>query len=236
VWRERIIRANVAAVKYRRVIELIAAVYDLPGTPIGVLHQFKSDLVFLSIAFAATSLFCARPAGGRNKEELPMRSRIPILVAAALVPLAASLPSFPTRAADDAKAQVFENGIVQAKSAYGFAETIERLKDDVRSKGITFFFAVEQAKLAAEAGIALRPSTLLVFGNPALGSQFMTSNAIAGIDWPVRLLVIEDENGDVWAVYNDFHYIARRHGITDRDAAFGKAAEVIASITFAAGK
>jgi uncharacterized protein (DUF302 family) len=165
-----------------------------------------------------------------------MRSRTPILVAAALVPLAASFPSFPTRSADEAKAQVFENGIVQAKSAHGFAETIERLKDDVRSKGITFFFAVEQAKLAAEAGIGLRPSTLLVFGNPALGSQFMTSNAVAGIDWPVRLLVIEDENGDVWAVYNDFHYIARRHGITDRDAAFGKAAEVIASITSAVGK
>jgi uncharacterized protein (DUF302 family) len=157
-------------------------------------------------------------------------------MAAALVPLAAAAPSLPTRAAGAAETQVFENGIVRVKSAYPFAETIERLKGDVRSKGITFFFAVEQARLAAEAGIALRPSTLLVFGNPPLGSQFMTSNPIAGIDWPVRLLVVEDESGEVWAVYNDFRYIARRHGITDRDAAFGKAAEVIASITSAVAK
>ena len=61
----------------------------------------------------------------------------------------------------------------------------------------------------------------------------MTSNPVAGIDWPVRLLVIEDEQGGVWAVYNDFHYIARRHGITDRDAAFEKASDVIGSVTSA---
>jgi uncharacterized protein (DUF302 family) len=71
----------------------------------------------------------------------------------------------------------------------------------------------------------------LIFGNPALGSQFMTSNPVAGIDWPVRLLVIEDKNGQVWTVYNDFSYIARRHHIKNRGAAFKMASEVIASIT-----
>ena len=163
-----------------------------------------------------------------------MTSRIAILVATALVPLAAAAPSAPTRAeSSNAQRQVYENGIVRVKSAYPFAETVERLKGDVGSKGITFFFAVEQARLAAEAGISLRPSTLLVFGNPALGSQFMTSNPVAGIDWPVRLVVIEDEKGDVWAIYNDFHYLARRHGITDRNGAFDKAADVIGSITSA---
>jgi len=122
------------------------------------------------------------------------------------------------------------------KSGYSVGETIDRIRQDVTSKGIMFFFAVDQSKLAADAGINLRPSTLLVFGNPALGSQFMTSNPLSGIDWPVRLLVVEDEKGDVWAVYNDFAYIARRHGITDRDAAFQKASEVIASITSSVAK
>jgi uncharacterized protein (DUF302 family) len=75
-----------------------------------------------------------------------------------------------------------------------------------------------------------------VFGNPALGSQFITSNPNAGIDWPVRLLVTEDETGTVWTVYNDFQSIARRHGITDRDAAFLKASEVITSITSSVAK
>jgi uncharacterized protein (DUF302 family) len=59
----------------------------------------------------------------------------------------------------------------------------------------------------------------------------MTSNPQAGIDWPVRLLVIEDKNGQVWTVYNDFGYIARRHHIGNRAAAFKMASEVIASIT-----
>ena len=161
-----------------------------------------------------------------------MTSRLAILLAAALAPLAVVSSSVQTRAGG-AERQAFENGIVRVRSAYPFAETVDRLKGDVASKGITFFFAVEQSNLAAAAGLSLRPSTLLVFGNPALGSQFMTSNPVAGIDWPVRLLVMEDEQGGVWAVYNDFHYIARRHGITDRDAAFEKASDVIGSVTSA---
>ena len=128
-------------------------------------------------------------------------------------------------------AHAADNGVVKGKSAYPMAETIDRLKKDVAAKGITFFAEIDQTKLAADAGIKLEPSTLLIFGNPALGSQFMTSNPQAGIDWPVRLLVIEDRNGQVWTVYNDFGYIARRHHIKNRGAAFNMASEVIASIT-----
>jgi uncharacterized protein (DUF302 family) len=58
----------------------------------------------------------------------------------------------------------------------------------------------------------------------------MTSNPIAGLDWPVRLLVSEDEQGAVWLAYTDFAYIARRHAIADRDEAFAMASKVIASI------
>lgn len=159
-----------------------------------------------------------------------MANRFAGLCAAALIPFALALSPVATRA-EDPERQTLENGIVKVRSAYPVSETVDRIKQDVSSKGIMFFFAVDQSKLATEAGIKLRPSTLLVFGNPALGSQFMTSNPLAGIDWPVRLLVVEDEKGEVWAVYNDFAYIARRHGITDRDVAFQKASEVITSIT-----
>ena len=164
-----------------------------------------------------------------------MTLRIASLMVAALVPAALALSSVSSRAESPAR-QVFENGIVKVKSNYPVAETIDRIKQDVARKGIMFYFAVDQTKLAGEAGIELRPSTLLVFGNPALGSQFITSNPLAGIDWPVRLLVLEDEKGDVWAVYNDFDYIARRHGITDRKEAFDKASEVIGSITSSVAK
>ena len=125
-----------------------------------------------------------------------------------------------------------EDGIVKVRSAYSMDETIARVKQDVAAKGIMFFMAVDQAKLASDAGIKLRPSTLLIFGNPPLGTLFIKANPVAGLDWPVRLLVFEDENGQVWTAYTDFAYIARRHHIQGMDNdAFQKASGVIASIT-----
>lgn len=124
-----------------------------------------------------------------------------------------------------------KDGVVTVRSVYSVDETINRLKQDIAAKGITFFTAIDQSKLAGDAGIKLPPSTLLVFGNPALGVQFITSKAVAGLDWPVRLLVFQDNDGAVWTAYTDFNWIARRHGIENRAAAFNKASEVIASIT-----
>jgi uncharacterized protein (DUF302 family) len=144
-----------------------------------------------------------------------------------MTPLALALmllPSGPARAADD-------DGIVRIKSAYSMPETIKRIKKDVADKGIMFFSEIDQSKLAADAGVSLRPSILIVFGNPPLGTLFLTSNPSAGLDWPVRVLVYQDEKGDVWVNYTDFTWIAHRHGIMDRDDAFKKASEVIASIT-----
>lgn len=123
------------------------------------------------------------------------------------------------------------DGIIKVKSAYPVGETIARIKADIAKKGIQFFSEVDQAKLAAGAGIALHPSTLLTFGNPPLGVQFITAKPEAGLDWPVRLLVQQDANGDVWAIYTDFGWIARRHGIVNRDPQFNMATGVVASIT-----
>jgi len=128
-----------------------------------------------------------------------------------------------TRATDD--------GVIRTKSAYPLRETVVRLKQDIAAKGIMFFSQIDQASLAAGADIKLRPSVLLTFGNPALGTQFLTSNQKAGLDWPVRLLVFENEKGEVFTAYSDFVWIARRHGIKDRDAQFKMASGVAASIT-----
>jgi uncharacterized protein (DUF302 family) len=131
-----------------------------------------------------------------------------------------------------AQMQMPDDGIVKVRSAYSMDETIARVKQDLASKGIMFFAAIDQAKLAADAGIELHPSTLLVFGNPPLGTLFIKANPVAGLDWPVRLLVFQDERADVWTAYTDFGYIARRHHIKGMDtAAFEKASGVIASIT-----
>jgi uncharacterized protein (DUF302 family) len=165
-----------------------------------------------------------------------MSNHLPGRLAAILVPLAIALSPPSAWAGELATRHVLENGIVKVKSIYPMAETVDRLKKEVASKGIMFFASIDQSGLAAEAGIRLRPSTLLVFGNPALGSKFIEANPLAGVDWPVRLLVTQDEEGDVWAVYNDFGYMARRHRITDREEAFGMASEVIASITSSVAK
>lgn len=129
------------------------------------------------------------------------------------------------------KAKAAEDGVVRVRSAFGFDETIERLKKDIAAKGIRFFGEIDQSKLAAEANIKLNPSTLLMFGNPPLGMQFMTANPNAGLDWPVRLLVIQDHSGAVWTIYTDFAWIAARHGIVNRTEQFKMASMVIASIT-----
>jgi len=132
-----------------------------------------------------------------------------------------------------AAAQATDNGVRRVKSAYSMDESIARIKADIAAKGILFFNEVDQSALAAKAGITLRRSTLLEFGNPPLGTQFITANADAGLDWPVRLLLTQDDSGTVWAVYTDFNWIARRHAISTRNEQFAMANKVVGSITSA---
>jgi uncharacterized protein (DUF302 family) len=164
------------------------------------------------------------PVHHASQEEQPMIARIMQLCSAVLVGCALTIFSPVGALAGD-------DGVVRVKSAYPIAETVARLKKDIADKGIIFFNEIDQSKLAAAAGIRLQPSVLLMFGNPPLGTQFITANANAGLDWPVRLLVFENEKGEVWTAYTDFDWIARRHGIDNRTDQFKMASMVIASIT-----
>jgi uncharacterized protein (DUF302 family) len=127
-----------------------------------------------------------------------------------------------------------DSGVIRVKSAYGMDDTLVRIKQDIAAKGLRFFDEIDQAQLAAAAGIKLQPSVLLMFGNPPLGIQFLTASPYAGLDWPVRLLVFEDATGQVWIAYTDFVFIANRHHISDRSAQFKMASEVAASIAASA--
>jgi uncharacterized protein (DUF302 family) len=169
----------------------------------------------------------ARPF--ENGATMPMR----IVVACTTAILAFSLAgcASPANTGLTANPAASAYGVVTVKSAYGFDESVARVKADVAAKGLMMFDEVDQQALAAGANIETRPSTLLVFGNPALGTQFITANPEAGIDWPVRLLVFEDKAGQVWAEYTDFAYIAKRHDIATLDPQFAMAATVIASVT-----
>ena len=125
-------------------------------------------------------------------------------------------------------------GVVRLKSANAFDDTVARLEADVSAKGIRFFDAIDQHALGASANLEIRRSTLVLFGNPPLGVQFLQSNPYAGLDWPVRMLVLEDAQGQVWVAWTDFSFIAARYHITDRAAQFKMASEVAASIASAA--
>jgi uncharacterized protein (DUF302 family) len=122
-------------------------------------------------------------------------------------------------------------GLVRVRSAYPVRQTIERLRKEIAAKGIPFFGAIDQARLAADAGVRVRPSTLLVFGTPSLGAGFLNANPYAGLDWPVRLLVHQDSVGQVWVAYNDFTWIARRRGLADCREQLALAAALVESIT-----
>lgn len=123
------------------------------------------------------------------------------------------------------------DGVVTLESRYSVSETVKRIKADVVEKGITLFDDIDQAKLGNAAGNKVRPSRLILFGNPALGTTFITASPTSGLEWPVRVLVYQMKDGSVNVAYNDFGWIARRHGIGNRKKELKMATEVIESVT-----
>ena len=128
------------------------------------------------------------------------------------------------------------DGVIKQRSDYSFDETISRIKADIATKGIRFFDEIDQTKLGASANLPINRSTLLLFGNPPLGVQFLQSNPVAGLDWPVRMLVTQNDDGSVWVSWTDFRFIANRYQLKDRDAQIKMATEVSSSIASASRK
>ena len=152
------------------------------------------------------------------------------ICSAAALAFSLMLAQAPHASAEGLKPAATASGVIAIRSAYDVGETVARLKKDIAAKGIVFFDEIDQAALAAKAGIELKPSILLLFGNPPLGTQFITANPQAGLDWPVRMLVYRDAQGQVWVAYSDFEWIAKRHGVITRDQQFHMASQVAASI------
>ena len=103
-------------------------------------------------------------------------------------------------------------GLIEVKSAYGAKETMDRLEGILKTKGMTIFARVDHAAGAAKVGKTLRPTELLIFGNPQGGTPLMECSQTAGIDLPLKALVRVDESGQVWLGYNDPAFLAARHG------------------------
>ena len=113
-------------------------------------------------------------------------------------------------------------GLITKTSSHSVQETMNRFEKIVKDKGFSVVARVDHAAAAKKTGATLRPTELLIFGNPKLGTQLMLSNQSIGIDLPLKVLIWEDEKGVVTLGYNDPSWLKKRHGITDRDKAFAK--------------
>jgi uncharacterized protein (DUF302 family) len=105
------------------------------------------------------------------------------------------------------------DGLITVQSRFGVTETIDRLAEVVKRAGLLVFARIDHAAGARDVGASLRPTELLIFGNPKGGTPLMQDRQLAGIDLPVKALAWEDEDGKVWLSYNDPHWIAERHGL-----------------------
>lgn len=103
------------------------------------------------------------------------------------------------------------DGLIAVKSPLGVKETMDRFESTAKDKGMVVFARVDHAAGAAKAGKTLRPTEVLVFGNPAGGTPLMECAQTTGIDLPQKALAWQDEGGQVWLGYNDPAYIAQRH-------------------------
>ena len=121
-------------------------------------------------------------------------------VASVLLALVAALPA---HAAD---------GMTAVKSPHSVKDTVDRLETAAKARNLVVFLRVDHAAGAQKAGRTLRPTELLVFGNPQGGTPLMECAQSAGIDLPLKALVWQDEAGQVWLGYNDPQYLAARHG------------------------
>jgi uncharacterized protein (DUF302 family) len=126
-----------------------------------------------------------------------------------------------------------QNGLVSVTSQHSARDTIERLIAALGKRNLTVFARIDHAAGAASVGLSLRPTEVVLFGNPQAGTALMQDRQTAGIDLPLKALVWEAADGKVWLSYNEPHWIARRHGLGSTSAgpveAMAKALSAIAT-------
>jgi uncharacterized protein (DUF302 family) len=129
---------------------------------------------------------------------------------------------------------VADADLVTLPSAHSAAQTVERLNSLLAQKGIQLFADIDHAAAAKRVGLPLRPTRVLIFGNPQAGTPLMQSQQTIGLDLPLRVLVWEDETGKVWLTYHRLEFLAQRHHVLDRDEAVKALGAGLAAIARAA--
>jgi uncharacterized protein (DUF302 family) len=122
-------------------------------------------------------------------------------------------------------------GLTTIASRFGPKETMDRLEAEMRAKGMTVFARIDHAAGAAEAGLELRPTELIIFGNARGGTPLMEASQTTGIDLPLKALVWQDAAGETWISYNEPSWIVRRHGLGIRAEIIDKMAAALSAIS-----
>jgi uncharacterized protein (DUF302 family) len=104
-------------------------------------------------------------------------------------------------------------GVSRIKSKHSVADTASRLADLLNSKGVKIFGRIDQRSEAEQVGLALRPTELIIFGDPKTGTPLMEAYPSLALDLPLKALIYEDTSGDVWLCFNSPEYLAERHGM-----------------------
>jgi len=107
------------------------------------------------------------------------------------------------------------NGLLQAASPYTVDETLNRLESVLAERGVQVFAVVDHSGEAEKVGMKMRPTKLVIFGNPKAGTPVMLAAPTLAIDLPLKALVWEDKNGKVWVSYNSPEYLQQRHGVPE---------------------
>ena len=127
------------------------------------------------------------------------------------------------------------DGLTTIASSLEPKQTMDRLEAEIKAKGLTVFARIDHAAGAAQVGLALRPTEVLIFGNARGGTPLMQSSQTAGIDLPLKCLVWQDEAGKTWLSYDDPGWIAHRHGLgAQADAAVAAMTAMLGAVTKAA--
>jgi uncharacterized protein (DUF302 family) len=106
-----------------------------------------------------------------------------------------------------------DHGLIRIASPYSVPETLQRLETLLQSKGLKIFARIDHSGEAAQVGLEMHPTQVLLFGSPKGGTPVMLAAPSVAIDLPLKALVAEDDQGKVWITYNDPEYLQKRHGI-----------------------
>ncbi|TKF48482.1 DUF302 domain-containing protein [Vibrio lentus] len=123
------------------------------------------------------------------------------------------------------------DGLVKYESNYSVKETADRFEDIAKSKGLTLFARVDHQKNAASVNLELRPTEVIIFGNPKVGTPLMQCAQDVAIDLPQKVMVSEDDNKKVWLTYNNPTYLMERHQIQGCDEVIKKISGVLSKLS-----